>query len=89
MKERASANIGTVKRHAEMFSLEVENQLWDSGTLGESNPDQLRNTVLFLIGLNIELECCLNYNLNTMIKVYNVWCIRKIVQPCTLSCQNN
>ena len=56
MKERAKANIGTVKHQAEMINSEIENKLWDSGVLGEDTPDKLRNTVLFLIGLNIGLR---------------------------------
>ena len=42
MKERASNNIGTVKKQAQVLSFEAENMLWDSGILGEENPDQLR-----------------------------------------------
>ena len=56
MKERAKNNIGNVKRQAEMIDSEVKNKLWSSGVLGEDNPDQLRCTVLFLIGLNIGLH---------------------------------
>ena len=56
MKERAKNNIGNVKRQAHVLSYDVENQLWESGLLGEENPDQLRRTVLFLIGLNIGLR---------------------------------
>ena len=56
MKERASLNIGLVKRRAEMIDSEIEEKLWSSGVLGESNPDQLWTTVLFLIGLNIGLR---------------------------------
>ena len=56
MKERARKQIGTVKRQDSMISLEVEEKLWLSGVLGEETPDQLRNTVLFLIGLNVGLR---------------------------------
>ena len=56
MKERALKNVGTTKRQAEMISFDVENKLWSEGVLGEENPDQLRNTVLFLIGLNVGLR---------------------------------
>ena len=56
MKERAKNNIGNVKRQAEMIDSEIENKLWSSGVLGEENPDQLRCTVLFLIGWNIGLR---------------------------------
>ena len=56
MKERAGQNIGMVKRQASMISHELECKLWDNGTLGEANPDQLRSTVLFLLGMNLGLR---------------------------------
>ena len=56
MKERHAVNIGTVKHQADLISYDYENRLWESNILGESNPDQLRNTVLFLIGMNIGLR---------------------------------
>ena len=56
MKERATSSIGTTKCQADLLSIQEENKLWESGVLGEENPTQLRNTVLFLIGLNIGLR---------------------------------
>ena len=56
MKERAKANIGMVKRQAEMIGSDVEEKLWQSGMLGEQNPNQLRATVLFLLGINVGLQ---------------------------------
>ena len=56
MKERAAHCIGTTKRQANLLSLEEENRLWHSGVLGEDNPDILRRTVLFLIGINVGLR---------------------------------
>ena len=56
MKQRAEQNIGTVKRQAEFISYEHENELWSRGILGEDNPDQLRDTVLFLLGINLALR---------------------------------
>ena len=56
MKERAMAQIGTVKRQASVISLNVEDKLWKEGVLGEATPDQLRSTVLFLLGLNVGLR---------------------------------
>ena len=52
MKERAEANIGMVKKQAEVITYDVESELWDSKKLGEETPDQLRDTVMFLIGMN-------------------------------------
>ena len=56
MKERAMANIGTVKKQANVITFEYENMLWQKGVLGEQTPDQLRSTVLFLIGINCGLR---------------------------------
>ena len=58
MKEHAKANIGMIKRQAEVISTDVEDKLWETGMLGEQMPDQLRNTVLFLIGMNVGLRPC-------------------------------
>ena len=48
-------NIGIVKEQAGMISLDIESQLWESGVLWEETPDQLRSTVLFILGLNLGL----------------------------------
>ena len=55
MKERALMNLGTVKKQANVISTEFEAHLWDSGILGEDNPDKLRSTVLFLLGIHLGL----------------------------------
>ena len=55
MKERAANNIGLVKRQAEYISLDFEDKLWNYGILGEDSPDKLRDTVLFLLGINLAL----------------------------------
>ena len=34
----------------------MENELWVKGVLGEDNLEKLRNTVLFLIGINATLR---------------------------------
>ena len=44
---------GTIRKQAEVKSLDYENQLWMKGILGENNANELRNTVLFLLGINI------------------------------------
>ena len=48
-------NIGVVKKQANFITYEMEEKLWKFGILGEENPDQLRNTDLFLIGINVHL----------------------------------
>ena len=64
MKERASLGIGTTKKQAETITYDYEEKLWSRLVLGEDTPDKLRNTCLYLIGIN----CCLrasdeHYNL--------------------------
>ena len=56
MKECAANNIGMVKRQAQVISYSFENKLWEDKKLGEEMPDQLRSTVLFLLGINIGLQ---------------------------------
>ena len=56
MKERAQQNIGLVKKQANFIPMEYENLLWDQGVLGEDSPDKLRNTVLFLLDINLGLH---------------------------------
>ena len=56
MKDRASRNIGMVVKQVNYVSLDYENTLWDRGLLGEDTPEKLRNTVLFLLGINLGLH---------------------------------
>ena len=56
MKERAQENVGMVKKQAGVMNYKVEDLLWKQNVLGEETPDQLRNTVLFLIGINCRLR---------------------------------
>ena len=56
MQERAARAIGTVKRQAQVISSDYENKLWDRNVLGEDSPDKLRNTVLYLLGVNLALR---------------------------------
>ena len=45
-----------VKRQAEVIPLNFENELWRKGVLGEDSPNKLRDTVLFLIRINVGLQ---------------------------------
>ena len=56
MQEHTAMNVGVVKRQAEVISYETEKDLWDRGFLGEDTPDKLRNTVLFMLGVNVYLR---------------------------------
>ena len=64
MRERTQANIGVTPCQADVISYEAEEKLWLMNILGEDTPDKLRNTVLFLIGMNV-LLCAVeeHYNL--------------------------
>ncbi len=54
MKERSRSETGE-SASADPISLEAEDKMWKLGVLGDQNPDQLRDTVMFLIGLSFAL----------------------------------
>ena len=56
MQEHTAMNVGVVKRQAQVISYEVENCMWQSNILGEDTPNRLRNSILFLIGVNMYLR---------------------------------
>ena len=56
MKERASLQLGLVRKQAEVISMDFEHKLWVNNVLGEDTPDKLRDTVLYLIGVNCALR---------------------------------
>ena len=56
MKERARANMGLVRKQAQVISLDYEEKLWQNGILGEDTAQKLRDTVLFLLGINLALR---------------------------------
>ena len=62
MKQRVKMGLGRVKS-ATPISFNMEEQMWSSGVLGCSNPQQLRDTVLFLLGINLALRCGEHKNL--------------------------
>ena len=45
-----SNGIGRQVKHAEVFSKEDEWRLWESGTLGVSDPKSLQNAVFYTVG---------------------------------------
>ena len=49
MADQAAQGLGVPKME-DYVTEEMEEKLWKMGMLGESNPDQLRNTILFLVG---------------------------------------
>ena len=56
MKERTAANVGVGKKQAGIVMYEMEERLWGEGILGENTPEKLRNTVMFLLGINASLR---------------------------------
>ena len=56
MQKRTTQNIGMIKRQVGIITYEAEDLLRQKGVLGEDTPDKLRNTVLFLIGINVYLH---------------------------------
>ena len=56
MQERAAKQIGTTVKQAQVISVGFENMLWEKNILGEDTPDKLRNTVLYLLGVNCALR---------------------------------
>ena len=56
MQERAANLVGTVRKQAQVISLEFEQKLWETNVLGEDSPDKLRSTVLYLLGVNCALQ---------------------------------
>ena len=56
MKVRTQQGIGIPIRKAETISFSDKQQLWSLGLLGTSNPEQLLNTVAYLLGLYCALR---------------------------------
>ena len=55
MKKCTSEGLGVVKS-ATPVSISTEDKLWKEGQLGEANGYQLVETVMFLLGLNLDLR---------------------------------
>ncbi len=55
MKQWAKAGLG-LKKSAQVISVTDKERMWEQGVLGDSNPDQLRNTVMYLLGINLALR---------------------------------
>ena len=56
MKEHTQMNVGNVKKQANLITYDQENMLWKKGILGEDEPDKLRDTVLYLLGVTLALR---------------------------------
>ncbi len=55
MKKHAAEGIGH-KESSLAIDLEDESELWDKNILGNSDPDQLRDSLFFLLGINFALR---------------------------------
>ena len=56
MQEHTAMNVGMIKRQASVIEYHTEDYMWKTGVLGEDSPDKLRDTVLFLLGMNVLLH---------------------------------
>ena len=65
MMERTEMNLGVNSRSADLITVEMENDLWERGYLGDDTPDKLRTTVYFVLGINCYLRSIQDhYNLH-------------------------
>ncbi len=55
MKERAWSRVGVEKKF-DPITVENEEELWSQGMLGSDSPKQLRETVMYLVGLTFALR---------------------------------
>ena len=56
MKSNTSAGIGISVRQADVLTFSDEDYLWRNGFLGKTNPQQLLDTVVFLLGMSCALR---------------------------------
>ncbi|XP_052097319.1 zinc finger MYM-type protein 3-like [Mytilus californianus] len=56
MKERARSGLGTHKKKAQEITYDEENMLWEKGILGNTTPQKLLDTTIYLFGLNFALR---------------------------------
>ena len=55
MKQKSAQGLGQIQQ-SEVISKQAEDKMWSDGLLGESHPQQLCDTVLYLLGINLALH---------------------------------
>ena len=61
MKERTAQGLG-IKQSSSVISLSHELRMFDKGALGESDPEQLVRTVIYMLGLHLALRGGVEHN---------------------------
>ncbi len=56
MKKQVAERVSSSTKAADPFSVEAEEQFWQQNILGSEDADQLRDTVMYLIGLTFALR---------------------------------
>jgi hypothetical protein len=56
MKEASAEGLGNTPQKAEVIAVEEEELLWSKAVLGEQSPQQLLDTLLYLIGIHFALR---------------------------------
>ncbi len=56
MKSHALQRISKAANSSDPISVDEEDKLWDEGVLGENDPDGLRDTIMYLVGLTFALR---------------------------------
>ena len=56
MKESASSGLGFTKKQGDVITLDEKEELWSKGVLGDSSPQQLLDTIVYLFGIHFALR---------------------------------
>jgi hypothetical protein len=58
MKKLARDGLVVPTKRSGVITYEMESELWDSAVLGDGNPQQLLDTMIFMLGLHLSLRAC-------------------------------
>ncbi len=56
LKDLHQQGIGIQKRQASVISEELEERMWNEGVLGDETPQNLLDTLVYCLGLNLALR---------------------------------